>query len=208
MRLSSIRRGSLATRPGSRPGRVLGPLLAIACLGGAVGVAGCGAQVHHHHSSAGKYGKLPSWLPKSKVPVGRVVQASAAHPKLGIEGDTMIVHVGSAQVDVTTVGPQVPEEGQFPVPATTPCAFDVTFAKASAAISLRGPDFTVLDELGHLHLMRISRQGGGQPPASVKPGQIVTLVMRAVLPTGSGTLRWSPQSARPVASWDFDVEID
>ena len=45
-------------------------------------------------------------------------------------------------------------------------------------------------------------------PASVRPGQTVTLVMRAVLPTGSGTLRWSPQSPKPVASWDFDVEID
>ena len=30
---------------------------------------------------------------------------------------------------------------------------------------------------------------------------------RAVLPTGSGTLRWSPRSPRPVASWGFDVEI-
>jgi hypothetical protein len=29
-----------------------------------------------------------------------------------------------------------------------------------------------------------------------------------LLPTGSGTLRWSAGSARPVAFWDFDVEID
>ena len=118
---------------------------------------------------AGKYGKLPSWLPKSKVPVGRVVQASAAHPRLGIEGDTIVVHVGSAQVDVTTVGPQVPEEGKFPVPATSPCAFDVTFAKASAPIALRRTDFTVLDELGHLHLLRITaarrRTGARDDPA-------------------------------------------
>jgi hypothetical protein len=212
--MSSIRWGSLAARPGSRSARVLGSLLVLACLGGvAAGTAACSAQAHHaaaktRAGSKGKYGKLPSWLPKSKVPVGRVVQASEAHPKLGIEGDTIIVHVGNAQVDVTTVGPQVPEEGKFPVPATSPCAFDVTFAKASAAIALRDTDFTVLDELGHLHFLRITERGGGQPPASVRPGQTVTLVMRAVLPTGSGTLRWSPQSPKPVASWDFDVEID
>src|SRR6266705_6697127 len=136
--MMSIRWGSLASRPGSRAGRVLGALLVFACLGGA---AACSAQAHPsavktHTGSKGKYGKLPSWLPKSKVPVGRVVQASQAHPKLGIEGDTIIVHVGNAQVDVTTVGPQVPEQGKFPVPATSPCAFDVTFAKASAAIAL------------------------------------------------------------------------
>jgi hypothetical protein len=209
--MRSTRWGSLAARPGSRAGRILGIGLVLACLGG--GTVACSAQVHHsahagRSGSSGRYGKLPSWLPKSKVKVGRVVQASAAHPRLGIEGDTIIVHVGNAQVDVTTVGPQVPEEGQFPVPATSPCAFDVTFAKASAPIALRDVDFTVLDELGHLHFLRIARQDGGQPAATVRPGQIVTLVMRAVLPTGSGTLRWSPQSAKPVASWDFDVEID
>lgn len=120
----------------------------------------------------------------------------------------MLVVLGNARVDVTTVGPQVPEEGQFPVPATSPCAFDVTFARASAPIALRGADFTVLDELGHLHLLRITRLGGGPAPATIRPGQTITLVMRTVLPTGSGTLRWSPRSPRPVASWDFDVEID
>jgi hypothetical protein len=210
MMMSSIRWGSLAARPGSRPGRVLGVLLAAACL---AGVAGCATQAHQttaarHHGPAGKYGKLPNWLPKSKIPVGRVVQASEAHPRLGIEGDTIVVHVGAAQVDVTTVGPQVPEDGKFPVPATSPCAFDVTFAKASAPVTLRGTDFTVLDELGHLHLLRISERAGGPAPATIRPGQTVTLVMRAVLPTGSGTLRWSPSSPKPVASWDFDVEID
>jgi hypothetical protein len=221
VRISSIRWGSLATRPGSRSTHVLA--IALILSGVAAGTAACSAQAHPsaraHQSgksaSKGKstYGQLPSWLPKSKIPVGRVVQASEAHPKLGIEGDTIIVHVGIAQLDVTTVGPQVPEEGKFPVPATTPCAFVVTFAKASAVIDLRDTDFTVLDELGHLHYLRITvggglRRGGSQPPSSIRPGQTVTLVMRAVLPTGSGTLRWSPHSPRPVASWDFDVEID
>lgn len=161
-----------------------------------------------HHSSAEKYGGLPSWLPKSKTPVGRMVQASAAHPRLGIEGDTIIVHVGRAQVTMTVVGPQVPEEGKFPVPTTSPCAFDVTLTRASAPVALRGADFTVLDELGHLHFLRITARGGGSMPATIRPGQSLTLIMRAVLPTGNGTLRWSPQSPRPVASWDFDVEID
>jgi hypothetical protein len=188
----------------------------LASAAGAAGVAGCSAQAaparaahaSGHESSGGTYGGLPGWLPKSTQQVGRVVQASAAHPRLGIEGDSIVVHVGSARVTVTTVGPQIPEEGKFPVPPTTPCAFDVTLARASAPIALRGTDFTVLDELGHLHFLRITARGGGRPPATVRPGQIVTLVMRAVLPTGSGTLRWSPRSPRPVASWDFDVEID
>ena len=208
--MSSVQRGSGAGRPRSRAGRVLGGALVLAC---AVGAAGCSAQASpphaaRHRSAAGKYGGLPSWLPKSTVKVGRVVQASSAHPRLGIEGDSIVVHVGSARVTVTAVGPQVPEEGKFPVPATSRCAFDVTLTGASAPIALRGADFTVLDELGHLHVLRITKRGGGRMPATIRAGQTVTLVMRAVLPTGSGTLRWSPRSPRPVASWDFDVEID
>ena len=31
--------------------------------------------------------------------------------------------------------------------------------------------------------------------------------LRAVLPTGDGALRWAP-AGKPVASWDFNVEID
>ena len=109
---------------------------------------------------------------------------------------------------VTAVGPQVPEEGQFPVPKTSPCAFDVTFTGASGLVQLRQHDFTVLDELGQLHYLHLANLKGGPAPAQVRPGQTVTLVMSAVLPTGSGTLRWSAETARPVASWDFDVEID
>jgi hypothetical protein len=206
-------RGCRAARPGTRAGRVLAAAFVLACAGGAVG---CSAQAApagaahaaRHASSGGKYGKLPGWLPKPTVQVGRVVQASAAHPRLGIEGDTIVVHVGSARVTVTTVGPQVPEEGRFPVPATSPCAFDVTLTRATAPIALRHADFTVLDELGHLHVLRITARSGGPAPTVIRPGQTATLVMRAVLPTGSGTLRWSPDAPRPVASWDFDVEID
>jgi hypothetical protein len=184
----------------------------VACV---IGVAAYWAHARSAHAAAARaaaaasrYGGLPSWLPKPTIPVGRVVQASPAHPALGIEGDTMVVHVGTAAVTATTVGPRVPRSGQFPVPATSPCSFDVTLARASAAIPLAGRDFTVLDELGHRHYLHITAPGGRPAPARIGPGQTVTLVMTAVLPTGSGTLRWSPASPRPVASWDFAVEID
>ncbi len=158
--------------------------------------------------SSARYGGLPSWLPKPTVKVGRVVDASAAHPRLGIEGDTFWVQVGRARVMATAVGPQVPEEGQFLAPAASPCSFDVTFTRASGVIALTRQAFTVLDELGQLHYLRVAGQGGGAVPTEIRPGQNVTLITSAVLPTGNGTLRWSPGSARPIVSWDFDVEID
>ena len=48
----------------------------------------------------------------------------------------------------------------------------------------------------------------GSASCSILPGQKVTLIVKDVLPTGAGTLRWSPEAAKPIVSWDFDVEID
>jgi hypothetical protein len=159
-------------------------------------------------AAAVKYGGIPSWLPTPSQSVGRVVQASAAHPWLAIEGDSVRVHLAAGQVLATAVGPQVPEEGQFPVPATTPCTFMVTFTAASGSVPVNPAAFTALDEQGRLHRLSVRVQGGGAVPASVPPGHTVTLLMSAVLPTGSGTLRWTPSSTQPIVSWDFDVEID
>jgi hypothetical protein len=209
MRLASSKRGSRALLPGSRAGRLIVAVLTLAVVaGGAWFWAASQADHHAKPVSSSSYGGLPSWLPKATVKVGRVVHASAAHPQLGIEGDTFWVQVGQSKVMATAVGPQVPEEGQFPVPATSPCSFDVTFTRATGDIALYGQAFTVLDELGQLHYLRITAQGGGRMPAEIRPGQTMTLIMSAVLPTGNGTLRWSPRSARPIVSWDFDVEID
>jgi hypothetical protein len=205
---ASSRRGGRAFWLGSRAGRLVITAFVLACL-----AAGTVYWLTAHQASASaaasqKYGGLPSWLPKSKIPTGRVVQASAAHPQLAIEGDSVVVKLAHASVTATVVGPNVPEEGQFPVPATSPCAFTVTFTRATGVIPLKAAAFTVLDELGQLHYLRITAQGGGKAPAQVTPGKTVTLIMSDVLPTGTGTLRWSPVSGSPVVSWDFDVEID
>jgi hypothetical protein len=154
------------------------------------------------------YGQIPSWLPKAKLAVNRVVTASAAHPWLAIEGDTVAARLAGGRTLVAAVGPVVPRDGSFPVPATTPCAFTVTFRSASGAVPLRSDAFTILDELGHLHHPRVTTTGGGAPPRSVLPGQTVSLTVSGVLPTGNGRLSWTPAGAKPLVSWDFDVEID
>jgi hypothetical protein len=159
-------------------------------------------------SSSAKYGGLPSWLPKATVPVGRVVDASPAHSVLGIEGDTVAVKLSSGNVYATAVGPSVPESGKFPVPRTSPCTFVVTFAKTSGTIAIRPADFTITDEQGHLHHPKVTTLHGGVPPSRITAGKPVTLEIYAVLPTGSGSLSWAPESRRPIVSWDFDVEID
>jgi hypothetical protein len=153
------------------------------------------------------YGSLPGWLPQPPVPVGRVVTASPAHPRLAIEGDTVRVLLPSARVMATAVGPQVPEEGRFPVPATTRCTFTITFARATGPVTLRAADFAAVDERGHLHRLRLHVRGGGPLPARVPAGHTVSVVMTGRLPTGNGQLVWAPDG-RNTVSWDFSVEID
>jgi hypothetical protein len=209
----STRGGSRAFGSGSR--RALGLTAAVLAVALAVAAAvvlirpgGPVAGASPATGSTAKYGQIPAWLPKAAVAVGRTVEASAAHPWLAIEGDTVAVRLAHGRVTATTVGPAVPHEGAFPVPATSPCAFTVTLTAASGAVPLRARAFTILDELGHLHHPRVTVAAGGSPPETVARGRTVTLTVTAVLPTGNGRLRWAPAGATPIVSWDFDVEID
>jgi hypothetical protein len=118
------------------------------------------------------------------------------------------VRLSHGKVLATTVGPEVPEDGEFPVPATTPCSFTVTFTAAGGTVPLDAKAFTILDELGHVHHPDVTAARGGTPPTHVRPGETVTLDVTDVLPTGGGRLRWAPEGSKPIASWDFDVEID
>jgi hypothetical protein len=135
------------------------------------------------------------------------VSASARHPARAIEGDTVSVALSRGHVRATVVGPAVPEEGKFPVPATTRCTFTATFAAAAGTVPLAPAAFTIVDEYGRLHHPRVTAQGA-PPPASVPPGRPLSLTITAVLPTGNGQLQWTPEGTRPPVSWDFDVEID
>lgn len=162
----------------------------------------------HHSAQASRYGGLPAWLPKAKVPVGRVLHASRAHPALSIQGETVSVDLGHGRVLATAAGPSVPEEGRTPVPATSPCTFIVTFAHASGTIPIGADTFTFIDGLGHVRHPHVTNMTGGPPPRQVAPGKTVSLTVTDVLPTGDGALAWAPYGGRPIASWDFSVEID
>jgi len=136
------------------------------------------------------------------------VQASAATPQLGVEGDTMAVILPSGRVTATLVGPDV-VQGQYPPPPTTPCTFTLTLAGASGTIPIKPGDFTIVDEQGNVHDPQVSAGAGVTPPPAVAPaaGQL-TLIIRDVLPIGNGQLRWAAGGSAPIASWDFSVEID
>ena len=159
-------------------------------------------------TSRAHYGGLPAWLPKPKTQVKRVLQASAGHPALSIEGEAISVSLAAGKVLATAVGPEVPEEGRFPVPPVTPAKFIVTFASASHAIPLAASAFKLIDEQGKAHHPKLTAVGGGTAPTQITPGHSLSVMLHDILPTGDGGLSWTPAGTRPIATWDYTVEID
>jgi hypothetical protein len=177
-------------------------VVAILLIGGG---SGSSAPVHHELT----YGGLPKWLPKTEKTEERIVTASATHPALAIQGNTVAVELPhGGKVMATAVGPEVPEEGEFPVPATSPASFVVTLAKAHGAVPIKAGDFTVRDEEGHIHHPKVTGLHGGPLPSEVAAGKTVSLEVRGTFPTGDGALNWAPGSGKPIVAWDFDIEID
>jgi hypothetical protein len=161
-----------------------------------------------HVEHVTRYGGLPSWLPKSSVADARTLSASAAKPAVSLEGEPVEVRLAGGTVLATGVGPEVPRTGLTPPPETTPCTFIVTLAHATEKIPISASSFLTIDDSGHLHRLRLTGVNGAPAPRSVAPGQSVSFALHAVLPTGDGALRWAPEGGRPLAFWDFTVEID
>jgi hypothetical protein len=160
------------------------------------------------HHPAGR-SELPSWLPRAAVATAdRVVTATPRRPRLAIEGDTVAMRLPGGRAMVTAVGPAVPEEGQQPIPATSPARFTLTIAAVHGSIPLSSRDFVFLGEHGDRNGARVTLRGGGRLPHRVVAGRPVTITLSTVLPTGNGQLRWAPLGHKAVVSWDFDVEID
>ncbi|HLM86907.1 MAG TPA: hypothetical protein VK272_12035 [Solirubrobacteraceae bacterium] len=183
---------------------VLALALFAAAAGGVLSAGGRRAATRPAPSA--KYGGLPSWLPKPKTPINRILSASSERPALATQGET--VSVGLAHGHVLAIGPETPEQGKFPVPATTHCTFVVTFAAGSGVIPISPSAFTLVDERGHVRHPRVTSMDGAPPPRQVPPGRTISLKVHDVIPTGDGALEWTPDGSRPLVAWDFVVEID
>ena len=146
----------------------------------------------------------PHW----SLEVGRIVQASPAHPRLAIQGDTVSVALDHGRALVTAVGPAVPPPRLFVAPASTPCTFTITLTATSGTVPLNAAALTIVDEQGRIHHPWVSTADGRTLPGRVAPNRPVVLTAKTVLPVGGGRIDWAPTGSTPVASWDFDVEVD
>ena len=73
---------------------------------------------------------------------------------------------------VTAVGPAVPEEGEFPVPATSAVHFHDHLCPRDGSVPLRPARSRIVDELGHLHQPQVIAPGRRPPPGTGRPGSL------------------------------------
>jgi hypothetical protein len=202
---------SLMARPSERgEGRIsrFGPRLlrlTVPLILSAGALTGCGtASAHSSPHQNNTYGAPPSWLPKSTVPVDRIVVARPGDPQLGIEGDTFRAILPHGQTLITVAGPEVPPF-VAPPPPTTSATFTISLSHTSGSVPIRPRDFELVD--GNRQLFRPQAFSGSHPPAEAPPGRTISFQVTEVMATGAGSIRWSPDGAA-MASWDFTVEND
>lgn len=166
-----------------------------------------GAQLTRHDAANDTYGSLPSWLPSNSVDNNAPLTGTAADPAITSEGDEILAVVGRAHVVAEIDGPVVPGEGLPQPPDATTCTWRITVRTSGGALPLSPRDFNSLDHLGEIYAMSTVP---GQPriPAVVRPGHPVSFELRAVMPTGEGVMRWSPNRRAILGEWDFTVEND
>ncbi len=156
-----------------------------------------------------KYGSIPTDLRnKQAPPPNQVLSASAAHPAMAIQGNSVVLHLARGSALATAVGPDVPDRIQGSADLHTPATWDLTFADVHGTVPISTHLFTITDEQGMLLFPRVSVVGGGPLPSTVPTGRPFTLQLSTVVSVGDGKLRYAPSGDAWLAEWDFDVETD
>jgi len=185
------------------------PGLRFAVVVTALALAMIGAGVYHVMSAPSAaphytYGGLPSWLPRTTLATHQVVIASASHPQLGIEGDTVKVTLPTGTTTAVMVGPRTPPFVAPPPPATT-ATITIDVSRTTGTVVLRARDFALLDGNGVLYRPRSFV--GGATTLTVPASGSAAVRIRQFMAIGSGSILWAPDG-HPVITWEFTVEND
>lgn len=167
------------------------------------------ASLHQNSAANVKYGTIPTDLRnKQAPPANQILSASATHPAIAIQGNSVMLHLARGGALATAVGPDVPDRIQGSADLHTPATWDLTFADVHGTVPISPRLFTITDEQGMLLLPRVSVVGGGPLPRTVPAGRPFTLQLSTVVSVGDGKLRYAPTGGAWLAEWDFDVETD
>ncbi|GAA1956378.1 hypothetical protein [Kitasatospora viridis] len=143
---------------------------------------------------------IPS-APLSPAPV----TASPGHAQLVAMGDPVQLVLAGAHGQVTASGPDLEVSGPAPdgkVASESKGSVTVVLRATDGSARLDPADLAATDEQGKP--IPLTADAG---PLTATPGHDATLHLSGTFPIGHATLQWN-QSGQPLATWDFEVELD
>ncbi|SER66719.1 hypothetical protein SAMN05443377_10583 [Propionibacterium cyclohexanicum] len=205
---------TIRKKPTVRPAmwrRAAGAVLAAGLLSAAA--AGCAAASSPAATSPSEQRvqlasrSLPSYLPSGSTG-NQLIAGTAATPAVSMQGVAVrVVLKDNSSVVTNVVGPDVDRTSGDPEASSVDCGFTLSFQQASAPIPLDLATVTATDDAGGIHHLELA-PGQGAPPATINPGQTLTVKVHAWLPSGEGLIRWAPDGRHVAAVWDYIAEID
>ncbi|MFI9272995.1 hypothetical protein ACIGXM_20040 [Kitasatospora sp. NPDC052896] len=188
-----------STHRGRAPlGRGLGRGPATALLAVLLAATGCSSS----GQPAPDLGRVPIPTPPAS-PI--VPTASPGHAQLVAMGDAVQLDLGAQQARITATGPDLalpaPTPGAAPASASAG-TITVLLHVPAGSTELRADALSITDELGHPVPFTSDATS-----ASATPGHDATLHLAATFDAGHATLSWSA-AGKPLATWDFEVELD
>jgi hypothetical protein len=173
-------------------GRAAALLLVLAGL-----TASCGGQNTPQDLGAVP---IPS-APASAVPV----TAAPGHAQLVAIGDPVHLDLGSQQGQITATGPDLavtgPTAGGKP-PEQSKGTVTVVLKVTDGSRPLDPADLTASDELGKPIALTADTAA-----VTATPGHDATVHLSGTFEAGHATLSWNA-AGKPLATWDFEVELD
>lgn len=146
----------------------------------------------------------------------RYVVASLQTPQTTlVEGDTVKAVFQHGMVDVTPSGPTEPaaveqaiQEGTWKDGRSSPGTFFVTYTNVQGTVPVAASGYKAMMPDSNYLPTKIRVKGGGKVPATLHPGQSLTLELHfKLLPQGEGALAWAPAKHMLMAGWDFEYEL-
>ncbi|MGF1431420.1 hypothetical protein [Kitasatospora sp. LaBMicrA B282] len=192
------------SRSRARFGRGFGRLLAPVAVAGLL-LAATGCSSSHHDSAQATIAKLGK-VPIPSAPASPIVPTAApGHAQLVAMGDPVQVDLGNQQARITATGPDLanaaPAQGAKPADSS-PGTVTVTLSVPAGSLPLTADTLTADDELGHPIPLTADTQA-----ATAAPGHDAVVHLSGTFGVGHATLTWS-SAGKPLATWDFEVELD
>ncbi|MDH6120367.1 hypothetical protein [Kitasatospora sp. GAS204B] len=177
-------------------GRILGA--ASAGLLALTLTAGCGGP----QDTVKTLGKVPIPTPPAS-PI--VPTAAPGHAQLVAMGDPVQLALDGWQGRITATGPDLvnaaPSQGAAPN-SSSPGTITVALSVPTGSQQLSADSLVATDELSHPIALTPDAAA-----ATATPGHDAVLHFSGTFAAGHATLTWR-QAGKPIATWDFEVELD